>query len=112
MFSGGGAYSIKDLKEFRAFLDRGYYRHAGPKGPEEIFFTGVIAGACPPRYGRIKTRRSLLPEIKPRGLAYRTHQNMKPPRLRASQILTTSTSPVSNERFAARVTANVFTASA
>ena len=33
-------------------------------------------------------------------------------RLHASQILTTSTSPVSNERFAARVTANVFTASA
>ena len=48
----------------------------------------------------------------PRGLSYRTHRNMKHPRLCTSQILTTSTSPVSNERFAARVTASVFTASA
>ena len=29
---------IKDLKDLRAFLrSAGYYRHAGPKGPEEIF---------------------------------------------------------------------------
>ena len=29
---------IKDLKDLRAFLrSAGYYRHVGPKGPEEIF---------------------------------------------------------------------------
>ena len=27
---------IKDLKDL-SFLGRGYYRHAGPKGPEEVF---------------------------------------------------------------------------
>ena len=41
---------IKDLKDLRVFLSRGYYRHAGPKGPEEIF-TGALAGDRPPRYG-------------------------------------------------------------
>ena len=29
--------SIKDLKALRVFLSAGFYRHAGPKGPEEIF---------------------------------------------------------------------------
>ena len=42
---------IKDLKDLSVFFDRGYYRHAGPNGPEEVFFTGVIAGDRPPRYG-------------------------------------------------------------
>ena len=28
---------IKDLKDLRAFFSRGYYRHAGPKEPEEVF---------------------------------------------------------------------------
>ena len=43
--------SIKDLKDLRAFFRQGYYRHAGPKGPEEVFFTRVLAGDRPPRYG-------------------------------------------------------------
>ena len=30
---------IKDLKDLSVFLISGYYRHAGPKGPEEMFFT-------------------------------------------------------------------------
>ena len=30
---------IKDLKNLSVFLAAGYYRHAGPKGPEEMFFT-------------------------------------------------------------------------
>ena len=52
MFSGGGAYSIiKDLKDLSVLHVRGFYRHAGPKGPEEMFFAGVIAGDRPPRYG-------------------------------------------------------------
>ena len=29
--------SIKDLKDLSVFWDPGYYRHAGPNGPEEIF---------------------------------------------------------------------------
>ena len=28
---------IKDLKDLSVFSSAGYYRHAGPKGPEEIF---------------------------------------------------------------------------
>ena len=33
---------IKDLKDFSVFFwGRGYYRHAGPKGPEEAFFAQV-----------------------------------------------------------------------
>ena len=42
--------SIKDLKDL-SFPGRGDYRHAGPKGPEETFFTGALAGDRPPRYG-------------------------------------------------------------
>ena len=38
MFSAASrVLSIKDLKDLRAFLVGGYYRHAGPKGPEEMF---------------------------------------------------------------------------
>ena len=36
---------IKDLKDLRFFLSAFFYRHAGPKGPEEVFF----AGACFPK---------------------------------------------------------------
>ena len=46
------------LKFFRTAR---FYRHAGPKGPEEVFFTGVIAGDRPPRYGNIETGRARLP---------------------------------------------------
>ena len=42
---------IKDLKDLRALRESGSYRHAGPKGPEEMFFTDAIAGNRPPRYG-------------------------------------------------------------
>ena len=42
---------IKDLKDLSVSFGQGYYRHAGPNGPEEMFFTGVIAGDRPPRYG-------------------------------------------------------------
>ena len=30
---------IKDLKDLSVYREMGYYRHAGPKGPEEMFFT-------------------------------------------------------------------------
>ena len=39
---------IKDLKDLSVFLRRGYYRHAGPKGPEEVPFT-VGRGPVPRR---------------------------------------------------------------
>ena len=48
---------IKDLKDLRFFRSARFYRYAGPKGPEEVFFTGVIAGDRPPRYE--KKRRAL-----------------------------------------------------
>ena len=32
---------LKDLKDLRALLCRRYYRHAGPNGPEEVFFAGA-----------------------------------------------------------------------
>ena len=38
---------IKDLKDLRVFLSRGYYRHAGPKGPEEIFSRARSRGTAP-----------------------------------------------------------------
>ena len=28
---------IKDLKDLRVLHVRGFYRHAGPNGPEEVF---------------------------------------------------------------------------
>ena len=30
---------IKDLKDLSVFFRSGYYRHAGPKGPEEVFLS-------------------------------------------------------------------------
>ena len=36
---------IKDLKALSFFLSAFFYRHAGPNGPEEVFFTG----ACFPK---------------------------------------------------------------
>ena len=43
---------IKDLKDLSVFSSAGYYRHAGPKGPEEAFFHRR-ARACPsPCLGR------------------------------------------------------------
>ena len=53
MFSCGGAYAtIKDLKDLSVYRETAYYRHVGPKGPEEVFFfTRTIAGDRPPRYG-------------------------------------------------------------
>ena len=33
---------IKDLKALRVSLSAGDYRHAGPNGPEEVFFTGCV----------------------------------------------------------------------
>ena len=30
---------IKDLKDLSVSFGPGFYRHAGPKGPEEMFFT-------------------------------------------------------------------------
>ena len=38
---------IKDLKDLRAFFSRGYYRHAGPKGPEEMFSRVLSRGTGP-----------------------------------------------------------------
>ena len=38
---------IKDLKDL-SFFGRGYYRHAGPKGPEETFFHGCDRGGQAP----------------------------------------------------------------
>ena len=38
---------IKDLKDLSVFFRRGYYRHAGPKGPEEIFSRGHSRGTGP-----------------------------------------------------------------
>ena len=40
MFSAAArVLPIKDLKDLSVFWGRGFYRHAGPKGPEEVFFT-------------------------------------------------------------------------
>ena len=30
---------IKDLKDLSVYRETAYYRHVGPKGPEEMFFT-------------------------------------------------------------------------
>ena len=35
---------IKDLKALSVFLSAGYYRHAGPKGPEEVSFSLLSLG--------------------------------------------------------------------
>ena len=39
--------SIKDLKDLSVFLVRGDYRHAGPKGPEEVFSRERSRGTGP-----------------------------------------------------------------
>ena len=49
MKTRSAAKPIKDLKDLRALRGRAYYRHAGPKGPEEkgeTFFT-VARGPVP-----------------------------------------------------------------
>ena len=46
---------IKDLKDLRVFSSVGYYRHAGPKGPEEAFFHGCARGGQAPAL-RLKKR--------------------------------------------------------
>ena len=51
MFDSARHRSIKDLKDLSFSSPLQFYRHAGPNGPEEIFFTGVLAGDRPPRYG-------------------------------------------------------------
>ena len=52
MFPEAMMLQIKDLKDLRILFGQGYYRHAGPKGPEEMFsYAGTIAGDRPPRYG-------------------------------------------------------------
>ena len=38
---------IKDLKDLRFFSSVGYYRHAGPKGPEEVFSRERSRGQAP-----------------------------------------------------------------
>ena len=38
---------IKDLKDLRFFSSAGYYRHAGPKGPEEVFSRERSRGTGP-----------------------------------------------------------------
>ena len=38
---------IKDLKDLSVFFRRGYYRHAGPKGPEEMFSRARSRGTGP-----------------------------------------------------------------
>ena len=41
---------IKDLKDLVLFFGRGYYRHAGPKGPEEMFsYANARGGQAPAR---------------------------------------------------------------
>ena len=35
---------IKDLKDLSFFSSGGYYRHAGPNGPEEVFFSITFPG--------------------------------------------------------------------
>ena len=39
--------SIKDLKDLSVFGSRGYYRHAGPNGPEEMFLRERSRGTGP-----------------------------------------------------------------
>ena len=38
---------IKDLKDLSIFFGRGDYRHAGPKGPEEVFSRERSRGPVP-----------------------------------------------------------------
>ena len=43
---------IKDLKDLSVFGGRGYYRHAGPKGPEEVFSRERSRGTGPRATGQ------------------------------------------------------------
>ena len=43
---------IKDLKDLSIFFSRGYYRHAGPKGPEEMFSRERSRGTGPRATGK------------------------------------------------------------
>ena len=38
---------IKDLKDLSVFFGWGFYRHAGPKGPEEVFSRECSRGTGP-----------------------------------------------------------------
>ena len=38
---------IKDLKDLSVFFGRGFYRHAGPKGPEKVFSRERSRGTGP-----------------------------------------------------------------
>ena len=38
---------IKDLKDLSVFFRPGFYRHAGPKGPEEMFHVNARGGQAP-----------------------------------------------------------------
>ncbi len=38
---------IKDLKDLRILRGRANYRHAGPKGPEEVFHVNDRGGQAP-----------------------------------------------------------------
>ena len=39
---------IKDLKDLSVYREAAYYRHAGPKGPEEMFFYASDRGGQAP----------------------------------------------------------------
>ena len=48
---------IKDLKDLSVYREAGYYRHAGPKGPEEV---PITVGRGPvPRRASIRTENGL-----------------------------------------------------
>ena len=82
-------FFIKDLKD----LDNGTARFSidikDLKDLKRHRLTMELAGAWPPRYGHIETRRSLLPRRHqdpagsptPGGLSYRTDRNMKHPHI-------------------------------
>ncbi len=48
---------IKDLKDLSFFLSARFYRHAGPKGPEEMFSQARSRGTGP--RATVKKRRAL-----------------------------------------------------
>ena len=86
-------FFIKDLKDLKKGTTRVSIDIKDLKDLKRHRLTIDNAGACPPRYGNIETRRSLLPEeietrglsyrkkSRPGGLSYRTHRNMKHPQL-------------------------------
>ena len=46
---------IKDLKDLSVYREAAYYRHVGPKGPEEVFFYANDRGGQAPAL-RLKKR--------------------------------------------------------